>query len=101
MDREQNVIEFIRRKARNVVEIRRIMLFGSRARGDASERSDFDFAVYADPMTDEAWARFCLEVEDEAPTLCGIDLVLASEDTPPDLQREIERGRIVYDGERS
>ena len=32
--------------------LRRIVLFGSRARGDASAESDYDLAVFLDPLPD-------------------------------------------------
>ncbi|MGK5082197.1 nucleotidyltransferase domain-containing protein [Bdellovibrionota bacterium FG-1] len=44
-------------------------MFGSRARGDHHERSDFDLAVEAPDIGDEAWARFALELREKAPTL--------------------------------
>ena len=34
----------------------RVLLFGSRARGDAGPRSDYDVAVFLDPL-DDRWAE--------------------------------------------
>ena len=35
----------------------RVLLFGSRARGEAGPRSDYDVAVFLDPL-DDRWAEF-------------------------------------------
>ena len=100
MSDEQKVLDFIRNKARRFAGIRKIVLFGSRARGDSKERSDFDFAVWGEGLTSTEWARFCIEVEEQAPSLCGIDLVRVSDETPEALRREIEtRRRCVYDAD--
>ncbi|MGC2203705.1 MAG: nucleotidyltransferase domain-containing protein [Stellaceae bacterium] len=37
--------------------IERLVLFGSRARGDASEASDYDIAVFLQDLTDR-WSEF-------------------------------------------
>ncbi len=59
---------------RCVPAVERILLFGSRARGDHRERSDIDLAI-ACPGADAAdWARIWLIVDD-APTLLAVDLV--------------------------
>ena len=54
---------------------RRLVLFGSRARGDHRPRSDIDLAIY--DMPEENRATFWLEVE-ELPTLLKFDLVHVS-----------------------
>jgi len=55
--------------------IERVWLFGSRARGDAFERSDIDLAVEAPELPDDAWTRLHLDFPEDAPTLLMIDLV--------------------------
>jgi predicted nucleotidyltransferase len=78
--------------------IERVKLFGSRARGDATARSDYDFAVYATELDHAAWSRWCLDTEQSSPSLCRLDLVLASDSTSDDLRRAIEaQGVVVYD----
>jgi uncharacterized protein len=52
--------------------VRRVILFGSRARGDAAPRADIDLAVEGDDRVD--WTGLWLAVEDY-PTLLQIDLV--------------------------
>lgn len=73
----------------------RLVLFGSRARGDCRERSDIDLAVYG--LSRAAAGRFRLELE-ELPTLLRFDLVAVAPDTSPALLAEIQRdGVILYD----
>ena len=50
----------------------RIVLFGSRARGDNRERSDIDIAVYGLPKP--AWSDF-EDAVDALPTLLNFDLI--------------------------
>ena len=50
----------------------RLVLFGSRARGDNRERSDIDLAVYGMPEANRA--SFWLDAED-LPTLLKFDIV--------------------------
>jgi predicted nucleotidyltransferase len=59
---------------RRVPSVERILLFGSRARGDHDERSDIDLAVACPGADDADWARIWLIVDD-APTLLAVDLV--------------------------
>ena len=52
--------------------VKRVISFGSRARGTPSLRSDIDLAVEGDDTVN--WSELSLEVEDY-PTLLEIDLV--------------------------
>lgn len=51
-----------------------IYLYGSRARGDAAERSDIDLAIEAPKATQEDWNRIN-QVLENADTLLKIDCV--------------------------
>jgi predicted nucleotidyltransferase len=73
--------------------IRKIVLFGSRARGDHDDRSDIDLAVVCPGAGPDEWARIW-NVVDEAPTLLRIDL-LRLEQAGQDLKHEVEREGIV------
>ena len=79
-------------------EIDRIRIFGSRARGDSDSRSDFDFAVEAPGMEPRHWLRLTAEIIDNAPTLCGIDLLRVTDTTPEALRRKIdEEGVTIFE----
>ena len=47
MNLDKQILKEIGQIATHHPEIQKILLFGSRARGDNSERSDIDLAVYA------------------------------------------------------
>ena len=51
-----------------------IILFGSRARGDHRENSDFDIAFVGD-FEESLWKRFLVETDEQALTLYKLDLV--------------------------
>lgn len=73
----------------------RLVLFGSRARGDCGTRSDVDLAVYG--LSPAQAGRFALELE-ELPTLLKFDLVRVDAQTAPALLENIEReGVVLYD----
>ena len=54
----------------------KVVLFGSRARGDHEERSDIDLAVFCDDASDDEWLEVldCLR-EDRTDTLLKVDCV--------------------------
>lgn len=54
--------------------VQAIVLYGSRARGDAGERSDIDLAVAAPAARLEDWQQV-VDLIDEADTLLSIDCV--------------------------
>ena len=53
----------------------RIILFGSRACGDAEARSDYDIAVDAPDAPEAAWTRLVLDTRELPDSLLRIDLV--------------------------
>lgn len=93
-------VETLISKAKTELGVEKIVLFGSRARGDHSPRSDYDFCFYNNPAemwTSEQWARFVIDFDENKETLCSIDFVNASESNPT-LIDEIERtGIILYE----
>lgn len=77
-------------------EVERIVLFGSRARGDALERSDIDLAVACPGADARAWPDI-VEAADEAPTLLQVDLI-RMETASAELVRQIaQEGRVLYE----
>lgn len=69
----------------------RIVLFGSRARGDNRERSDIDIAVYGLPKP--AWSDF-EDAVDALPTLLPFDLIDMNRPISEELRANIERDGI-------
>ncbi len=74
-------------------DIRKIILFGSRARGDYKERSDIDIAVCGG-NTEE----FGIDVEAEVPTLLKFDVVQLDKPVQQALIESINKeGVIIYE----
>jgi uncharacterized protein len=83
----------ITKQLRRLPAVKKIVLFGSRARGDHDDRSDIDLAVVCPGASPDEWARIW-DVVDEAPTLLRIDL-LRLEQAGQDLKHEVQREGIV------
>jgi predicted nucleotidyltransferase len=76
--------------------LRRVILFGSRARGDFGDRSDVDLAVEIPAASAREWDELGGIVE-EAETLLDIDLVRL-ERASETLRSRIEReGEVIYE----
>ncbi|MEK7728052.1 MAG: nucleotidyltransferase domain-containing protein [candidate division KSB1 bacterium] len=89
---EQMIINTIMRHARP----KRIILFGSRAREDAQERSDYDIALDDEQMTRTALAHLRAEIE-ELPTLLHIDVVWLNRAATALRERILSEGKILYE----
>ena len=89
---KQKVIEEIQGLAQECC-IERVLLFGSRARGDFKERSDIDLAVSGGKVD-----RFSVLVDEETSTLLKYDIVNLDRPVQPELQAEIKReGIVIYE----
>ena len=74
----------------------KLVLFGSRARGDHHARSDYDFAVWG--CTPQQRAQFSDAVDNDLVSLYSVDLVFVSEHTDAALLQNIAQdGIIVFD----
>ncbi|MBW2701630.1 MAG: nucleotidyltransferase domain-containing protein [Deltaproteobacteria bacterium] len=79
------------------LQVEKVWLFGSRARGDALPRSDFDLAFVVPPDRRDAWPPFCAGVEEDARTLHQIDL-LRWDSAPEEMrQRILAEGVLLYE----
>lgn len=91
----ERVILELRRLAKRY-GIEKIILFGSRARGDHYERSDIDIAVSGGNTVE-----FSLEADEQVNTLLMFDVVDLDGYISDDLQKEIGRdGIIIYEKNR-
>ncbi len=86
------VIEEICNFARKY-NVKKVVLFGSRARGDFKEKSDIDLAVQGGDFI-----RFMLDVNEETSTLLSFDIINLDEKIQDELRESIEKeGKIVYE----
>lgn len=84
------------RKMSALPEVRRVILFGSRAREDARPRSDIDLAIDAPADSIRLWERV-MEIVDSLETLLPVDIVFL-EQAPPGLAKRIRaEGVVLYD----
>jgi len=73
--------------------VAKIILFGSRARGTNSERSDIDIAVYGGDFDDFYW-----DVKEKIHSLLMFDIVQADAQISDELKEEIEKdGVMIYE----
>ena len=92
MDLPQNIMNSISDLACRC-NLDKVILFGSRARGDNRERSDIDLAV-----SGGNFPAFALDVDEETDTLLKYDFVNLDAAVQPELLAEIQKdGRILYE----
>ncbi|HIR93491.1 MAG TPA: nucleotidyltransferase domain-containing protein [Candidatus Egerieimonas intestinavium] len=73
--------------------ISKVILFGSRARGDFRRTSDIDLAA-----TGGDFDRFALDVQEETSTLLFFDIVNLDREVQPELLDSIRtEGRVLYE----
>ena len=76
--------------------VTKIILFGSRARGTNTERSDIDIAVYGGNFDGFYW-----DVKEKINSLLMFDIVLADSSISDELIKEIEKdGVVIYEKTR-
>ena len=74
----------------------KIVLFGSRARGDHTERSDVDLAVYGGDFDSFYW-----NIKENIHSLLSFDVVDMHSRVTEELKKEIERdGVVIYEKTR-
>ena len=73
--------------------ITKIILFGSRARGTNTERSDIDIAVYGGDFDSFYW-----DVKEKTHSLLMFDIVQADMPVSNELEKEIKKdGVVIYE----
>lgn len=71
-------------------QVEKVILFGSRARGDFKERSDVDLAFCGGKSS-----RFMLDVDEETSTLLEFDIIDLNKPVREELLESIKREGIV------
>ncbi len=86
------VLEEIKKIAEEY-DVKKVILFGSRARGDYSRTSDIDLAAAGGRVTD-----FILDVKDTTSTLLNYDIVNLDDVEPGDfLEVIMKEGIVLYE----
>lgn len=70
--------------------IGKIVLFGSRARGTHTERSDVDIAVYGGDFDSFYW-----DIKERVHSLLTFDIIDGNKNISMELKREIEKDGVV------
>jgi len=73
-----------------------VILFGSRARGNHRENSDFDFCFKEADPDPLVRAKFKLRVEEEPLTLYKVDLVFFEELSEDYIRNIAVEGKLIY-----
>lgn len=90
-DSIQNLVQYVVEK----VHPEQVILFGSRARSDHRENSDFDMAVKGS-VDAGTWTQLQVELDEIAVSLYPVDLVLY-EDLGEDYKNNIQaEGKVIY-----
>ena len=73
--------------------VQKVILFGSRSRGDYVRASDIDLAVSGGDFT-----QFCLNIEENAWTLLKFDIINLDDPLEPDFRAMIQKeGVTLYE----
>lgn len=74
-------------------QLERVVLFGSRARGDYHRASDIDLAAWGGSI-----ARFAVDVDEKTSTLLKYDVVDMGQNISEKLRDSIQQeGRVLYE----
>lgn len=76
----------------------KVYLFGSRARGDAHERSDFDLAVSTPNLSHKQWALAVEALQEKKPSLHGIDVIWLNDELDDKILNRIHKEKkLIYE----
>ena len=96
----QPIVDMLERYA-SFPEVEFILVFGSRAIGDAEPRSDIDISISAPSISLDRWLEIRRIAEEEVNTLLWVTVV-NFERSPPALQnRNLKEGVIVYERQKA
>ena len=93
---EPPIINSLTKEISTFPSVEKIILYGSRARGDHEERSDIDLAVVCPSATEEEWLKIW-QRGNEADTLYFVDLVQFEKADKPLQESIIREGKVLYE----
>ena len=75
----------------------KLMLFGSRARGNHRSNSDFDFVVFTKNCSENDWTNLLINLSEGPHSLYNVEIV-EYEKLSPEYQENISReGKVIYE----
>lgn len=94
------ILDYVLDKIKEIAQkqrLKKVLLFGSRSRGDNGERSDYDIAIIDTDLSPRDKAHISNEIE-EISTLKKIDIVFVNSTTNKELVDNINRdGVVIYE----
>ena len=90
MNIDNQLIENIQNICKKYLSVEKVVLFGSRARGDHTPRSDYDLAVYGELQPNEI-VLLRSSLREDLPTLHKIDAVFMQNQTDEAFIKNIEK----------
>lgn len=91
----EKILQTIIRSCMDFPQVKRIILYGSRARGDYKQGSDIDIAIDAPKMTEKEFSRLWNELDD-LPIIYTMDIVhLQALKNQPLLDSINREGRVI------
>lgn len=92
-----SIYEKIKEISSKYDDIEKVVLFGSRARGDNKRTSDVDIAIFSSNELFKNETAIWFDI-DELDTLLKFDIVVINEDTNDELIENIKReGIVIYE----
>jgi len=91
-----DIVDSLTKDISRFPSVEKIILYGSRAREDAEERSDIDIAVVCPNATDREWVDIWCVVDD-AKTLLSIDLVRLDTASEEFKKNVLMEGKVLYE----
>ncbi len=92
-EEETRVLRWVSLQAAHVLAAERVILYGSRARGDAEDRSDFDIAI--DTKFPNKIPEFRELLNENPLTLLAFDVVSLADANPEFRTRILSEGRDI------
>ncbi|HAN10002.1 MAG TPA: DNA polymerase III subunit beta [Clostridiales bacterium] len=90
--------KFITEKIAQFEEIKKAVIFGSRAKGNYKQGSDIDIAIFGDSISFGTVARLHTILEEESPMPYLFDIVNYETISNKDLKEHIDRvGKVVFE----
>ncbi len=99
-DREQQILEMIHRtfaREHSLLAGRKVVLFGSRATGQARPRSDFDIGIDGDSPLDAVSFQRLVDQLDRIDTLYRIDLVDMQTVSEKFRRTAMKQAKVIYE----